>query len=592
VTREKLCRILLFAVGVAAAYPVRSYPVTAGLDASWAFGLNYAHHSGLLFGRDAIFTYGPLAWLALPMNIGNNLWPALVFQTASWVAFAGVLAWFVFVRNVALWRVVVFAVCLLAGWRCFHHWDYVGPEMFLAFLAFLLMGAATHDRHWLFFFGTSCFLGWTLLFLKFSAGTTVLSGAILLCLAMGAFDRRKAICLAVAALLSTALFVGAASEIYFSSVPTFLRYMRTGFEFSAAYSSAMSAPGSSAPLAMALALFVSWLMLIRELLRTHDRTIPMAIAMLGPWFLLFKHSFVREPMHAGFLFAFAPLFWAVLVLSSEVEGKQLGRFFSAFAIFAAVMMLTVAPAADPTRAPLTVDRLPATILNAVGSGPIAVFPYENAYAAANALNYRPLPVLQSYAAYTPYLDKTNAESLENDATAPRFVLFDWASIDGRHPLLDVPATALALYRHYDQAAAEGEHLLLRRRATPRFGSPRLLRTCEWRRDRPLPIPASPHPLIARISLQRTAKGTLQDFFFRLPAVTLMGFRVPPQVIEDGVPLNFLPWNLDEAAALFRGEPVPVHGKELALAGPGAPDFRESVRVEILEIPEIILPPAN
>ena len=68
-TREKLCRILLFAVGVAAAYPVRSYPVTAGLDASWAFGLNYAHHSGLLFGRDAIFTYGPLAWLALVTTV-------------------------------------------------------------------------------------------------------------------------------------------------------------------------------------------------------------------------------------------------------------------------------------------------------------------------------------------------------------------------------------------------------------------------------------------------------------------------------------------------------------------------------------------
>lgn len=78
-----------------------------------------AHGAGLLFGRDAVFTYGPLAWLVLPMNVGNNLPPALAFQAVSWLDFAAALAWFVFARRIPLWRAALVAACLLAGWRSF-----------------------------------------------------------------------------------------------------------------------------------------------------------------------------------------------------------------------------------------------------------------------------------------------------------------------------------------------------------------------------------------------------------------------------------------------------------------------------------------
>src|SRR5690348_5062813 len=108
-------RALLFAVILAAAYSVRSYPITAGLDTSWVYALNYARIKGLIAGRDAIFTYGPLASLAVPMDLANNLARGVVFQFGCWLAFASVAAWIVFVRIVSLEKVAVFAACLLAG---------------------------------------------------------------------------------------------------------------------------------------------------------------------------------------------------------------------------------------------------------------------------------------------------------------------------------------------------------------------------------------------------------------------------------------------------------------------------------------------
>ncbi|HLK46803.1 MAG TPA: hypothetical protein VKT49_01635 [Bryobacteraceae bacterium] len=583
-------RALLFTAIAGAAYPVRSYPVAAGLDASWVYALNYARLKGLISGRDAIFTYGPLAWLTVPMDLGSNLAAGIVFQLACWLAFAGVLAWFVFVRKAPLEKVAVFTFCLLAGWRSFHHWDYVGPEVFIAFLALLLLGGAAVEQRWLPYFAGSCFLGWLLFFVKFSAALLVLSAVTLFIVAVFPFDRHKARRLGVAALLTTACVMGPAALFYFPGMAEFAGYVRGGIEISSGYSAAMTVRGPRAPLVLAIALMVSWLLLIGCLYRRRDRALPVALSFVGPGFVVFKHSFVREPFHAGMIFAFTPLLWGIVVLFSDLGRKDYPRLAAPVSVFAAVMCATAAPAMYPTRLGLAADRLPESIREAIGTEPVAVFPHELAYAAANGLNFRPFPVLQSYSAYTSYLDEANAAFLGSEVTAPPRVLFDWQSIDGRNPLLDAPATALALYRHYDLAASGGGHLVLRRRTVPRFGAqPRLLETRYWQNGRPFPVPQDDHLLIARIHLQETLEGTARSLLFRLPAVTLMNYRVSPEVMRDGIPLNILPWNMEEARELFAGEAVPGHNTEWTFAGPGARYFRDPIKVELLEFPEIRVP---
>jgi hypothetical protein len=48
-------------------------PIAGGLDPSWKWGLNAFSSTGVRFGRDLIFSYGPLGYLAQPLDIGHNL---------------------------------------------------------------------------------------------------------------------------------------------------------------------------------------------------------------------------------------------------------------------------------------------------------------------------------------------------------------------------------------------------------------------------------------------------------------------------------------------------------------------------------------
>ena len=55
-------------------FPIPILPMELGLDYSWMAGINFARYSGLVFGRDIMFTYGPLGFVLVPVDIGSNAW--------------------------------------------------------------------------------------------------------------------------------------------------------------------------------------------------------------------------------------------------------------------------------------------------------------------------------------------------------------------------------------------------------------------------------------------------------------------------------------------------------------------------------------
>ena len=89
-------------------------------------------------------------------------------------------------------------------------------------------------------------------------------------------------------------------------------------------------------------------------------------------------------------------------------------------------------------------------LAALERGSVAIEPWEATAAWAYDLDWRPLPVFQSYGAYTPELDQINAEALAA-SDGPDLVLRHLgldgvpnASIDGRYAPFDAPATTRGL----------------------------------------------------------------------------------------------------------------------------------------------------
>jgi hypothetical protein len=68
------------------------------LEASWFLGLKWADLKGFIFGRDVVFTFGPLYFLnSAPLNIGHYpslLLDEIIFCTVRFIAILLVVSQF------------------------------------------------------------------------------------------------------------------------------------------------------------------------------------------------------------------------------------------------------------------------------------------------------------------------------------------------------------------------------------------------------------------------------------------------------------------------------------------------------------------
>jgi hypothetical protein len=97
---------------------------------------------------------------------------------------------------------------------------------------------------------------------------------------------------------------------------------------------------------------------------------------------------------------------------------------------------------------------------AVGNEGVEVMNYLQWAALANALNYRPRPVIQGYIAYTPYLQDVD-EAYFRGPARPRYVLMCQQTIDDRFPTLDDSAALNYVLNNYAPIADDGDFLVLR-----------------------------------------------------------------------------------------------------------------------------------
>jgi hypothetical protein len=607
--------------------PIRYHFANTGLDASWAVALNLFHVQGVILGRDTSFTYGPLGYLILPMPFGSNLAQGLLFQVAMWLLFVGLLAGFVFFRKIPLYRLVIFALCAIPGADLFYEFGYAGPDFFLALLVLLLMGLCA-GRRWVIFYAVAAGLSALLMLIKISTGINAISTLLLLPLALSLTDRARAWRMAVIGAVITPAFFVLGYLLYYPSLDSLVRYVHSALDISSSYNTAMSLPGGNRELTIAVLMLAAYGLVIVALFWTRQSSFSLAVAGVGSLFLEFKHSFVRQPGHSEILFTLVPLLLALVLLFTDLThrprwlvpaailvlvgiwySQEAGRISASHIVYSRFGLRNAKAAQraldypalqraleDASKANLAPDRLPAELLAHVGGKPLGVFPWESSYAAANAIDYRPFPALQSYNAATPFLDNWNAEFL-GGARAPDFLLFEWDSIDGRHPLLDVPATSVAMFRQYEAESSYGGRLLLRKRTRPLDGTARLVRSETFGIGQPLRFRDSIHPLFARVYLRFSWLGQLRKFFFRIPEVDILLSspagrfaiaRVPPGVMPDGIPVNFLPSDLEGARALFADRRVEGPFNDLVFFGPGTADFENPFRAEIYEMPGIEL----
>ena len=540
----------------------------ASLDQSWQATLveQFLRHAQC--GTDLVFTYGPWGFLAEPR--GNPaIYPWLLFGRlvlALGVSFGAALLVLLRIPSRS-WRCawLVWFLALAAPWI-------VAP--FLLYAVVFETTDAPHRRLTLAMLVPACALS---AHVKLVALPLVAAlGLLILCDEVFRARRIPYVAASLAACYTAFYFVAG------QHAASFLPYLRGAYATMSGYSAGMAIGGPLLELAAGALLCVIVPLAYLVAIGSRRKWIAMAPAawVAAYFFMAFKQAFVRQDgghLWAGILMFAIPASLVVILFVGHFWSRLLIPLAAAATLFFA---WTTAPAGDlhhyfamrgnairqfprafqssarlqrGWRADLAAwhDAYPIAPL----SGSADILPIDILTLLANSEDYRPRPVIQSYAAVNEYLARLNAHSLAGPQ-APDFVLLTAATIDGRYPSTNDNLAWLELLGRYQPAGFSGEYLALRKAPEPAALLPaaRILeRVVTWNQEVELG-PASTGPVWAEIDLQVQPLGRLVDFLFRPPEVGLVVQAGGPWVVYQLlVPLarsGFLLSPLVESPAAF------------------------------------------
>lgn len=458
-----------------------------GIGPSWEAAMHMAHHFGITFGNHLIFTYGPLGFLSAP---------------TLWYAGTGTLA----VLYTLLARAALAAAVFLAARRSFGTraaaigallvLDASGKtaEVVPVTVPFLILAVWVVDREWsrrqlLTLLGIAGAVAGFELLNKASVGLEM--GALAIVMALAARGRRvEQLLVTVLALLVTLLVAWIAAGQDLGALGAFVRNSEqivTGYAPAQGFESGGLKPEFlAAPVAFAIGLAVALDMTAGE--RVRSRRWGIIALWLLFCFFQFKEAFVRhDATHGavyfvallGAFFAFVPrpanrlaaALGASLLLVFAVAAQKsnpisafnpVGNAKSAITQLADVAVASKrnAIAAEGRRSIQSAYPLdPATLAQLRGKT-VHVLPVQVSVAWAYRLAWRPLPVFQSYSAYTTSLDELDAKALVSPQAPQRILRNHDAEIDERLEAFDQGATTREILCRYQELRTTSEWQVL------------------------------------------------------------------------------------------------------------------------------------
>lgn len=583
-------RILLYLllVTVIFAFP---YQPGVDLDASWRMALAQFFAEGLQFGREVVFTYGPLGFQMGKTYSGIMWWELLGWQLFAAMGFA--------------WIIMTFGERLAGKPRLFYY------------LAFLLFSAQYEDALHM--------LGIVLLGLELlhengrpSERSRVLINGFLAVLAVVKFTNLLLCAFVVLVACAHSLwqrrfreaavhagaFFGGFLIIWMLCRQNPLNlpaYVFNSLEISSGYQQAMGVDGGWPALWKALVVigallfYMSW-----HLWKQSDR--PRAVAgclMLTAFlYLSWKHGFVRADGHMiGFFYAaLLPITAFPVLLRDDASYHWMRRrvllpagvlcLFGLYNALSGVILETLGVFQGRVwgnvRHALHLEELRSRYNDRlgeqrgaadmprtraiIGEASVDVLGYEQSAAIFNRFNYEPRPVFQSYTVYTPALAKLNYDHYASDS-APEFVLVKMHSLDGRLVAMDDSAVLALMVHRYEYVHTEKTYQLWRKLPDPFDPAPYLPQPLE---ARSLAIGEtwdirghSDKHLWVNIDARPSLLGRLRTFLYKPPVLSLnvedvngnsSSYRLPAPIGRAGFILSPLVTDLLDFVHFSGGTP--------------------------------------
>lgn len=544
------------------------------LDPSYQVVLEYARTHGFQFGRDIVFTFGPLGFLntgvsegLLPVQrtIFALIWSFIVAWSATGLArqIPGsikfvFLAWFLIYSNI--------------GWLEQHAY------LVMIFGSMIMMSDAQKRKGATAFFLT-IFAFLALIKFTFFVAATV---CIVLCVLVNAGKRQYYLSCSIFSYylaVFIALWLAAGQKI-----GNLFPWIRGSFEIANGYTEAMTIfPKVSVLVLCVLAgvLFLASLWVIIRSARLNSDRIGLLAVTAVCVFLSWKHGFVRADGHVMVLIFFLPIAFAVLFTETIQNGisAKLRLYMVYFFIGAILLCNWAADFQEPGTMLTKLVEWPRYMLRnsrlivksvsgnwgscfealrvaqrqkrdtdlpiaraVVGKAPVDVINYTQWAALANNLNYRPRPVIQGYSAYTPFLQDMNLTFFQSEHR-PQYLLFKMETIDNRFPALDDATLLPYILDNYKPVAKDGEFLVLQTSSNVSSNIPMSL-ILEQRVDfgQPFNLPAKNNSLaIMKVDIEPTFFGKVVKFLFQSPVLKLhiningktASYRFIPSMAEKG-----------------------------------------------------------
>jgi hypothetical protein len=538
-----------------------------GLDQSWTAGLSMAMNQGLTFGRDVIFTYGPLGFLT------NVPW---WFHTYGQLAFVYVLllrlatvgaVFFGTRRSFGIvWSVVITVIAASLNGGAASRTE---PAIVLI-IALWAVGDGVTGRDSMIVAGALGAISGLQLLCKLSIGIDCALTATLVVLSLT--DRRwklAGICAGAGAVVLLGGWIAAGQPL-----GALGDYLKMGLQIVFGYGPAMSLYDPTSDWAYVPALLLLGVGVWAALRVTTDRLprqrIGACLIWFVFWFFAFKEAFVRQNVVSiGYFFALLLLGLFAFRWQREQRAFVLAVASGLVVLTLACWNLTITTAINVTqsvgaavhdvrdvvgsglsadlaagRAAIEkTDRLDAKSLQLLRGRTVSVFPTEIAVAWAYQLRWRPLPVLQSYSAYTPTLDHADASFLVSNRAPDRILLGPDNDIDTRVLAFDQGETTRAILCHYVDLYAGAKFAVLARTRN-RCSAERLIATYEvgWGQTVPVPTPPDHSMILVKISgVQISGLERVQSLLWKPDArwIRLDGalHRLIEATAADGLPLR-------------------------------------------------------
>ena len=522
-------------------------PLVPDLELSWYGALTHFSARGLQFGRDVVFTYGPLGHLISQVYTGELFFARMTWEVVSKTIFVLVLVG-TLVSLPRFWRPIFFLFVLI----------FIRAEGSSDALYFLIICCVTlfllkegSSRPVFNFCAGVLFAIFSLI--KFTYFLLVLVALSLIVACYCKLQRKSQALLLSLIFIASFLFWWAIARQEFHNLWS---YFATSLEISFGYKEAMALPTSNravllAGVVAALLGFLQWSVV---LLKSREPVLLFAALFItGETYLAWNRAFIRADDHVLSFFCLQPAILATMWIVAQPQKTVRWIGYSMNLALLCVCLFGVnqqRPGHLISSVHGTLDRVAnswriATGLTAfsqqfqatlqrvqtaralpkvkaeVRDASIDVLGSEQAIAILNNLNYTPRPVFQGYSAYTPNLINLNT-AFYTSPKAPSYVLsvlYSDQTIDGRYPTLDDAGVFKQVLYDYEPLFAEKRYLLWKRihPAKPVSPIPASVETLSLDSEHPLP---EREMVWLELEIKQSFVGKLRTLFYKPPPVAI------------------------------------------------------------------------